>query len=74
MSKNKFALGAILGAVAGMVAGILTAPKSGKETRGDLKTKADELKEKATVASEDLMQKAEGVKKQVEDTINKVKK
>lgn len=39
MSKGKVALGAIIGAAAGVVAGILTAPKSGKETRADLKKK-----------------------------------
>lgn len=39
---------AVVGAVAaGFVAGILTAPKSGKETRADLKKKADELKTEA---------------------------
>lgn len=31
-----FAIGAGLGAIAGAVAGVLTAPKSGKETRADL--------------------------------------
>ena len=36
MSK-KFAAGAFLGAIAGAVAGVLAAPKSGKETRQDLK-------------------------------------
>ena len=44
MSKGKFALGALIGAVAGIVAGILNEPKSGKETRADLKCKAAELK------------------------------
>ena len=44
---SKFAVGAILGAAAGLVAGILTAPKSGKETRQDLKNKAGDMKEKA---------------------------
>ena len=44
MTIGKFALGALIGAAAGLVAGILTAPKSGKETRADLKAKADELK------------------------------
>jgi gas vesicle protein len=45
MNKGRFALGALVGAVAGVIAGLLTAPKSGKETRADLKTKADELKD-----------------------------
>jgi gas vesicle protein len=36
-SAKKFAVGALLAAAAGYVAGILTAPKSGKETREDIK-------------------------------------
>ncbi len=34
---KKFALGTIFAAIGGYVAGILTAPKSGKETRADIK-------------------------------------
>ena len=45
MSK-KFAIGAVIGAVAGVIAGVLTAPKSGKEVRADIGTKAKELKSK----------------------------
>lgn len=45
--KNKFAFGAVLGIAAGVIAGILTAPKSGKETRADIKDKASELKQKS---------------------------
>lgn len=47
--KSKFALGALLGAVAGLIAGVLTAPKSGKDTRSDIKKKANELKANAEV-------------------------
>jgi gas vesicle protein len=36
-----FALGAGLMAVAGYIAGLLTAPKSGRETREDLRSKAE---------------------------------
>lgn len=36
-TAKKFAIGALLAAAAGYVAGILTAPKSGKETRADIK-------------------------------------
>ena len=46
MSKKtagKLALGAAIGAVIGVVTGILTAPKSGKETRADIKKKTDEV-------------------------------
>lgn len=51
MSK-KFAIGAVIGAVAGVVAGVLTAPKSGKEVRADIGSKAQELKEKTQAAAQ----------------------
>lgn len=44
MSKNQskgIAIGAAIGAVAGVVTGILFAPKSGKETREDIKNAAE---------------------------------
>jgi gas vesicle protein len=45
MAKDKkFGVGIVLGAIAGVIAGILTAPKSGKETRQDIKNKAKEVK------------------------------
>lgn len=37
---KRFAVGAVVAAAAGYVAGILTAPKSGKETRQDIKDTA----------------------------------
>ena len=37
---RKFALGAVFAAIAGYLAGILTAPKSGKQTREDIKNTA----------------------------------
>lgn len=41
MSKSgKFAFGALVAGAAGYVAGVLTAPKSGKETRKDIKQAA----------------------------------
>lgn len=36
-STKRWAIGALIAAAAGYVAGILTAPKSGKETRADIK-------------------------------------
>lgn len=40
-STKRFAIGTVFAAVAGYVAGILTAPKSGKETRKDIKETAE---------------------------------
>ncbi|HSX36052.1 MAG TPA: YtxH domain-containing protein [Patescibacteria group bacterium] len=39
-NAKRFALGTVLAAAAGYLAGILTAPKSGKETRQDIKETA----------------------------------
>lgn len=39
-SSGKWALGAVIAGAAGYLAGILTAPKSGKETREDIKVAA----------------------------------
>ena len=41
-NAKKWALGAVFAAVAGYLAGILTAPKSGKETRADIKNAANQ--------------------------------
>ncbi len=38
---GKFFLGAICGAIAGAIAGVVLAPKSGKETREDIKAAGD---------------------------------
>lgn len=51
MSEDRtfsFLKGLFVGAIAGAVAGILLAPKSGKETRKDLKKLAMDFDEKAT--------------------------
>ncbi|HMQ95748.1 MAG TPA: YtxH domain-containing protein [Candidatus Saccharibacteria bacterium] len=66
MSKGKFALGAIIGAAVGVIAGFLTAPKSGKETREDIKKKAGELKQDADKMVEKTKQEAG----KVADTVN----
>ncbi len=86
MSKSvkRFAFGTIIAAIAGYIAGILTAPKSGKETREDIKHAAEvsitegekQLKKLHTQLDrilEDAQQflaKAEGkVRKELEQTI-----
>lgn len=48
---KKFALGALFAGVVGFIVGILTAPKSGKETREDLK---DSTRIAITQAEKDL--------------------
>lgn len=62
MNKGKFALGAVVGGLIGTAIGYLTAPKSGKETRADLKAKADEVKgeaiDKADHVSQEVSKRA----------------
>jgi len=41
---KRFAIGSSVAAVAGYVAGVMSAPKSGKQTRQDLKAKSDKGK------------------------------
>lgn len=60
MAKSKFALGAVIGAVAGVIAGLLTAPKAGKETRADIKAKAEELKSEAEKRVDEVKQHFDG--------------
>lgn len=60
-NASKFALGAVIAGVAGYVTGILTAPKSGKETRQDMKRKASDVKNDA----EAQLQKAEAELKEL---------
>ena len=44
---GKFFLGAVCGAIAGAIAGVVLAPKSGKETREDIKAASDKAIESA---------------------------
>ena len=68
MSKNKSGFGKfLLGAGIGVGLGILFAPKSGKETRQDLKEKMDDLVEKAKNI------KAEDVKATIEAKVQEIK-
>lgn len=71
MSKGKFALGALFGAITGFVAGIITAPKSGAETRADIKAKADVIKsditKKAGVVADEADEIVEVVKEKAID-------
>jgi gas vesicle protein len=77
MSKGKFAAGTIFGAIVGLAAGILTAPKSGKETRADLKLKAEDMKNKATDVMDDVKdtatKRADDIKNKATDVVEDVK-
>ena len=66
-SAESFIKGLLFGTAAGVAAGILLAPKSGAETREDIKKLAVDLKDKA----EDVYAKA---RKEVEKKIEQVKK
>lgn len=58
---------AVLGAIAaGFVAGILSAPKSGKETRADIKKKATEFKDEAS-------KKAKKARAAADDSVDSIK-
>lgn len=70
MSHNNtesFFKGLIAGALGGAIAGLLLAPKSGEETREDIKKLAVDIKDKAV----DTYEKARG---EVEKKIEQVKK
>ena len=63
---SKFGLGVLvgagLGAIGGAVAGILTAPKSGKETRADIARESKKVAKKAQVAGKKTVAKFTGKK------------
>ncbi len=77
MSKAKFAAGTIFGAIIGLAAGILTAPKSGKETRAELKLKAEDMKSKASDVIDDVKdtatKKVSDIKNKATDVVEDVK-
>lgn len=75
--SSKWALGAVAAGVAGFLAGILTAPKSGKETRNDIKNVAAKAKSEAErnlkTLHSDLNKKIGEVKVQGEKLSGKAK-
>ncbi|MDQ2973045.1 MAG: YtxH domain-containing protein [bacterium] len=66
-NKGKVAVGAFLGVVSGLVAGLLFAPKSGKETREDIKTAASKVVDKVQKEADDLLEQAKKVEGSLED-------
>ena len=59
MRKPRFTIGLALGALAGLITGFLTAPKSGKETRADIKRKAGDVKDGAENTVRDVKKAAD---------------
>ncbi|HOV29557.1 MAG TPA: YtxH domain-containing protein [Candidatus Dojkabacteria bacterium] len=65
-AKKSFLKGAIFGAIGGAISGILLAPKSGKQTREDIKKLAEDLGDRAEEvylnAQKELKAKIENIK------------
>lgn len=74
MAKKGFTLGVVVGSAIGAVVALLTAPKSGKETREDLKVKANEMKEKARDTAEDVKKKTDKFKDEAQKKASEAKK
>ena len=77
MAKGKVVLGTVVAAVGGFITGVLLAPKSGKETRKDIKDTA--LKTKDTAVKEvkkvekAAVRKATEVRGKAEEVVEEVK-
>jgi gas vesicle protein len=73
MSDNKDTLCAfILGGLIGAAIGVLYAPKSGKETRHDLKRFSEDVSDKVKDFGEDLTDKGRKVYEEGKDKISEV--
>lgn len=68
-SSFNFALGILAGVIGGVIAGVLLAPKSGKESREELKQTIDELREKY---SPEIIQAKEQALCAIKDTKSKI--
>ncbi len=75
--SGKWAIGALLAGVAGYIGGILTAPKSGKETREDIKDSATKAKaeaeKKLKLAHKELVDLTDKAKSKAGDISSKAK-
>jgi gas vesicle protein len=73
MSENKDTLCAfILGGLIGAALGVLYAPKSGKETRRDIKRFSEDVADKVKDLGEDFTEKGRKVYEERKDKINEV--
>ena len=69
--KKGLAIGAAIGAVFGVIGGILFAPKSGKETRADIKNTTLKAAHKVQEETEELVQKAKSLSGKAADSAKK---
>lgn len=58
---RRLAIGSLIAGAAGYLAGILTAPKSGKDTRKDIAHKAEDVKESAEDQLDELNSELKGL-------------
>lgn len=65
--RKKFLAGMFVGGLLGTVAGVLLAPKSGEETREDLKSAAKDAKEKLIDTKDDLKEKGKDLIEDVQE-------
>lgn len=65
--KKGLAIGAVIGAVGGVVAGILFAPKSGKETRKDIKKASEKTYKKVKQEIDNLQNDTKETLRKLED-------
>lgn len=68
-----FLAGLGLGALIGAATALLLAPKSGEETRQDIATKADDLREKANKVVHDLSESSEELVKKSKELLETTK-
>ncbi len=66
-SGRKIALGALIAGAAGYITGVLTAPKSGKDTREDIAEKASDIKDDTTSQLLELQNELEGLIQKTKD-------
>lgn len=72
--KNKLPIAAIIGGVVGVIAGTLTASKSGKETRKNIKIDANRIKQKSIEAFDNTFQRTKKTLKSVRMNLENKKK
>jgi gas vesicle protein len=60
-SGKKIAIGSAIAGLAGYLAGVLTAPKSGQQTRDDIKNKVEDIKDDTEGQLQDLNDELKGL-------------